>query len=134
METRDLPIYGNPDMSKLKSAKASLGLSYLTRPVIATASTNGRILAWGVEPPWLADYAYASDETSPDGLTAALRWVLGLNDDPRAVTILGTLTNIFGFGVRELDKVDVDVENRANALSRVSFRLKLEENGDSYDR
>lgn len=133
--TKELPIFGDPDMARLKAAKASLGLDYLVQPVHVDGSTTfTRFLAWGREPSGIGDYAYVSDETSPDGLTAALRWVLGLTDDPRAVTVIGTLTKVFGFGVREVDNYELVAENRANALNRVSFNLKLDEKGDSYDR
>lgn len=132
-EIRDLPIYGNADMGKLKAAKERLDLPFLVRPVKADASTSGRVLAYGVRYPWLGDVAPVGDETSLDGLTAALSYVLGLNDDPRAITILGTLTEVFGFGVKELDSHDLVEENRRKALGRVSFNLKLDEKGDSRD-
>lgn len=134
LKMRDLYIYGSPDMERLKSAKASLGLPYLVQPIRVSGSTTfARFLAWGDKPPGLGDYAYVTDETSPDGLTAALRWVLTDEDNPRATTILSTLTNIFGFGVREVDKAQLNQENRTNALQTVSFKLKLQEKGDSHE-
>lgn len=130
--TRDLPIYGQADIQKLKAAKASLSFSDLLKPVIATVSTNARILAWGVEPHWLSDYAYVTDETSLDGLTAALGWVLTDEENPRATTVLSTLQKILGEDLRELDSVDMLAEKK----SRVKFSeaLKLHEPGDSRDR
>lgn len=128
---RELPILGNPDMAKLKLAKAATGLAFLVVPVKWRDDSFDRFLAWGVRPDHFADYAYVDDETSSDGLTAALRWVLTDEENPRANTVTKSLREIFGEGLRELDSVDILKEKQ----SKVSFShaLKLHEKGDSGD-
>ena len=133
-ETREILIYGKPDMSKLKAAKASMGLDFLVVPRDAYDGFSGRVLAYDAVPPFLCDYALVSHSTSTGGLVAALKWVLLGGDDPRATPLTKTLSNIFGGPVKELTTDEVSDYDRTEKLNKVSFRLKLNEAGDSRDR
>lgn len=133
-EARTLLIYGEPDMSRIKEAKASMGLDFLVVPRDAHDGLNGRVLAYGEVPPFLCDYALVGGKTPQEGLVAALKWVLLGGDDPRATPVTKTLSNIFGVPVKELTSEEVVDYDRDEKLKKVSFRLKLQEKGDSRDR
>ena len=140
-EVRNLYIYGQPDMSRIKEAKASLNLDYLVIPVNLNTPAAwdkrqwDRVLAWGVTPSNACDYAPVSDKTSSDGLVAAMRWVLGeVEEDPRAVSASGWLNKILGPGVKEWTSGQVEEYTHSEDLKKVSGRLKLHEPGNSRDR
>lgn len=134
MDTRPLYISGNPDMSRIREAKASMNLDFLVVPKPFTdASSVDRILAWGAPPKRLCDYALIGPKTSPEGVVAALDWVLLGTEDSRAMTIEKTLTDIFGFGVRELAPDEYREYDKAKNLEKVSLRLKINEPGNSRE-
>ena len=100
-----LPMYpGLPKsevMGMIKEAKAQIQTDALVKPVRAVAGSPGRILAIGEKPDWICEYAYVK-EPSTQSFKEALEWILGIKEDPRGVTIIRTLTEIFGPGVREV--------------------------------
>lgn len=102
-----LPVYApqglsNADWSRIRAAKASLGVPFKVKPVEAVLGSPGRVLAIGAEPDWVdCDYALVSSTMSP-GLAKALNWVLGDFEDNRAMNTLKRLRQILGSGVREI--------------------------------
>ena len=100
-----LPIYpGLPSsevMGMIKEAKAQVGTNTLVKPVRAVKGSPGRILAIGEKPDWICEYAYIK-EPSTQSFKEALEWILGIREDPRGVTIIRTLREIFGPDVQEL--------------------------------
>lgn len=105
---------GEADLTPIKAAKAALAVDFTVRPVAIrshedVATFDDRVLAVGTRPPFLCDYALTSERTSPEGWQRALRWVLHLEEfDPKATTILDTLTSAFGAGVREIPQEEID--------------------------
>lgn len=133
-ETRPLYIWGEPDISRIKEAKASMNLDFLVVPKPFEESTlTDRVLAYETKPPYLRDYALIGPKTSQEGLVAALRWVLLGGDDPRAETIEDTLSDWFGCEVKLVDTVSVEEYDKAQNLKKASVRFKLGEPGDSRD-
>lgn len=138
-DSRKLFLYGEPDMPKIKEAKASMNLGFLVVPVFI--ERNGeryfgqgmpRILAWDAEPPFICDYAPVSSKTSSEGLVAALKWCLLGTDDPRAVTLEKNLGRYIP-GVWELTPDGMSAYNGQEALRKISTNLKFVEKGDSRD-
>lgn len=105
MSVRPLPIYPHKPtgqvLDMLKQAKDRLNLDYMIQPVEAVPGSPGRILCIGEKLPWLQDHAVVGTHTV-DKFEAALKYVLELNDDPRGVTVLRQLKEVFGDGVREV--------------------------------
>lgn len=89
------------DLEMLKEAKASIKTDIKMIPVDAVPGSPGRILALRESPPFLCDHALVRNP-SIESLTAALSYCLGLNDDPRATTVLKVLKEVFGEGTREI--------------------------------
>lgn len=101
-----LPIYPSKptesDLAILKAAKGMVATTVLIKPVRAVPGSPGRIIALRERPEWLCDYAYIPDP-NPHSMKAALEWALGLTEDPRGITVIRTLKEIFGTGVREVE-------------------------------
>jgi hypothetical protein len=134
-EVRNLYIWGEPEMSKIRDAKQALGVLYLVVPKDGDeAGVFDRTLAWGDKPRRLCDYALVGPKTPPDGLVAALRWVLEGADDPRATTLTNWLQEILDPEAKELDAVDMEDYDKEQNLKKASVRFKLDESGDSRDR
>ena len=89
------------DMEMLKKAKANIKTDIKMIPVDAVPGSPGRILALRESPPFLCDHALVRNPTV-ESLTAALSYCLGLNDDPRATTVLKVLKEAFGEETREI--------------------------------
>ncbi|ACY35937.1 hypothetical protein CMP1-41 [Clavibacter phage CMP1] len=116
-----LPIYwatDDHDLSRIKAAKLALAIPYTVYPSAASASTDGRILAVGGHPPFLCDYALVSPSSGPEGVQAALSWVLGDHEDPRATLLIDTLRHVFGPAVRELTAEELAAEERLRAYQQ----------------
>ena len=100
-----LPIYPSKptgdDLAILKAAKELVVTETLIKPVRAVPGSPGRVIALREKPGWLCDYAYIPNP-NPDSMKAALEWALGLTEDARGITVIRTLREIFGPGVREL--------------------------------
>jgi hypothetical protein len=100
-----LPIYpGLPRsevMGMIKDAKSQIGTDALVKPVRAVIGSPGRILAIGEKPDWICEYAYIK-EPSTQSFKEALEWILGIKEDPRGITVIRTLREIFGKDVQEL--------------------------------
>lgn len=100
-----LPIYPSKptgeDLAMLKEAKAKVGANILIQPVRAVQGSPGRIIALRERPHWICDYAFIPNP-NPQSMKEALEWALGMKEDGRAITVVRTLTEIFGGGVREL--------------------------------
>lgn len=116
---------GPADLAPVKAAKAALDVDFQVRPIAMPINGNSvpmleqfnyltdRVLAVGSRPPFLCDYALTSERTSPEGWQRALRWVLGVEpEDPKATTVLDTLTSIFGPGTREVSQEEIDGRQR----------------------
>lgn len=77
----ELPTGGA--LATLRLAKMASGYSGMVRPMKAVQGSPGPILAVGVEPDWLVDYALVPDWSSATRLTEALKAILINPDDPR---------------------------------------------------
>lgn len=99
--------FERPDLALVIEAKAQV-LNEKVFPAYPRSfedlpALDARVLAIGSRPPFLCDYALTSERTSLEGMVRALRWVLGVeSDDPKATTILDTMTAAFGPGTREI--------------------------------
>lgn len=104
-----LPVYPHKpvgvDLALIKEAKASLNYVHLIQPVDAVPGSPGRILALRERPSFLCDHAFVQNVTL-ESVTAALKYCLGLNDDPRGTTIVMMLKETFGEGVVEVEDFD----------------------------
>ena len=116
---RDLLIWSAElaDLAPVKAAKAALDVDFQVEPRAVREPTDlmwaDRVLAIGTRPPFLCDYALVTETTSPEGFERALRWVLHLvEDDPKATTILDTLTAHFGPGVHEVTPEEQEARQR----------------------
>jgi len=89
------------DLAMLKEAKAKLNIDAMIQPVRALPGSPGRIIALREKPNWICDYAFIPNP-NVDSLKEALQWVLGIKEDPRGITVIRTLREIFGRGVQEL--------------------------------
>lgn len=100
-----LPIYPHKPTGKvldlIRQAKQKLAVDFQVQPVDAVPGSPGRVLALQETPNFLCDHALVQNLTV-ESLTAALAYVLELNDDPRGVTVRRMLTEIFGGEVREV--------------------------------
>ena len=85
----------------IKEAKALVNTDALVKPVRAVNGSPGRILAIGEKPDWICEYAYIK-EPSTQSFKEALEWILEIREDPRGVTVIRTLREIFGPDVQEL--------------------------------
>lgn len=104
-EIKPLPIYPSTptgaDLTLLKEAKERLDTPFLVSPVKAVPGSPGRVIALRQRPDFLCDYAYIPDP-NPTSVLEALKWALGTHDDPRGVTVVHMLKEIFGDGTFEL--------------------------------
>jgi len=104
-DLRPLPVYPRKpqgqDLQLLKEAKALLQTSLLIQPVDAVPGSPGRILALRESPNFLCDHALVRNPTV-ESVKAALEYCLGLNDDPRATTVLKMLKETFGEETTEI--------------------------------
>ena len=102
---RPLPVYpAKPNgevLEMIKQAKSQMSTELLIQPVRAVIGSPGRVLAIGEKPDWMCEYAYV-ETPNIKSLKEALEWVLELKEDPRGVTLIKRMTEIFGPGVREL--------------------------------
>lgn len=102
-----IPVYprkpSGPDLDLLKQAKQALKSNTLIQPVDAVPGSPGRILALREPLPWLADHALVRNPTL-ESVTAALSYCMGLNDDPRATTVIKVLREAFGEETKEVDE------------------------------
>jgi len=100
-----LPIYPSKptgdDLRLLRGAKEQVVTDTLVKPVNAVPGSPGRIIALREKPEWICEYAYIPNP-NPASMKAALEWALGLTEDARGVTVIKTLREIFGPGVREV--------------------------------
>lgn len=107
------------DLAPLKAAKEALGIVEKIRPFgVPMPGGNSapqldcdRILAIGVRPPWVCDYALVSERTAPAGWQAALAYCLHLTDDSRATTVLDILNSVWP-GTREISEAELESERK----------------------
>ena len=85
----------------LKEAKAKLDVPFMIKPVKAVPGSPGRIISLRAHPDFICDHAYLPSP-NPQSMFEALKWALGTEDDPRAVTMVHMLEEVFGPGVTEL--------------------------------
>lgn len=74
--TPDGSLPTGADLTALKFAKLSSGYEGLVLPGKALKGSPGPILAVGVEPDWLVEFAYVKDWSSLTALAEALKTVL----------------------------------------------------------
>lgn len=94
-------------LEALKRAKAATGYEGMVLPVKALPGSPEPILAVGVTPSWLTDYAYLPDLNSVDRITAALTAILMVPNDPRLNDRTDCLSNWFGVEVTYLGEESV---------------------------
>lgn len=119
-----LPVYPYPltdaQLAILKQAKASIDTDVLVVPVEAHPGSPGRVLSFGVRPPWLCKCApiAAENVNRVESVAAALRFWL----DDHGSDAYGEawwLGSLWGVPVREvtdlfiLDALQVEAEQRA---------------------
>lgn len=137
-EVKDIYLYAgsvshDSILSRLRQAKSHLGWDILLRPNWIEQELRYPVIAFE-KPRLLMEYVLIGQESPPEALEDALRWaVLGEPTAP-VESIVDALAGIFGFGVRELTPTEVTTYDRDNNLRKVSFRLKLDEPGNSRDR
>jgi hypothetical protein len=104
-DARLLPIYpsvpAGADLELFRNAKAQLGIDYLIKPVRAVNGSPFRVIALRERPDFLCDYAFIP-KPNIDSVRNAMEWALGEREDPRAVTIVGMLKEIFQGEVKEI--------------------------------
>lgn len=100
---RDLPTGGA--LATLRRAKMATGYSGLLLPRRAVQGSPAPILAVGVEPDWVTDYAFVPDFTQEGRLTEALRAILMNPDDPRIGRPADLLSKWLGVEVKEVQDV-----------------------------
>jgi len=104
-EVLPLPMYPckptGDDLRLLKEAKDQVVTTALVKPVKAVPGSPGRIIALREKPTWICEYAYIPTPNA-QSMKAALEWALGIKEDARGVTVIRTLREIFGQGVREV--------------------------------
>ena len=100
-----LPVYPNkPDgelLEMIKQAKGMINTNILMQPVRAVHGSPGRILAIGDKPDWVCEYAYVKT-ANVKSIKEAIEWILGITEDPRGVTLIKVMREIFGPGVRDV--------------------------------
>jgi hypothetical protein len=100
-----LPVYpAKPEgrvLEMIKQAKAGINTSKLLQPVRAVHGSPGRILAIGEKPDWICEYAYVK-EPNVKSLKEAMEWILGITEDPRGVTLIKVMREIFGPEVKDV--------------------------------
>lgn len=111
-DVRPLPIYPWPvdpaALELVKRAKAELETQFKVVPVRALPGSPGRMLALGVKPNFVCDYAPVVDPSNYTSVKNALSWVLDETQDvERGVTVLDCLKEIFGPQTRELDDREI---------------------------
>jgi hypothetical protein len=100
-----LPVYPvKPEgelLGMIKQAKAAIQTSTLLQPVRAVHGSPGRILAISEKPDWVCEYAYV-ERPNVKSLKEAMEWILGITEDPRGVTLIKVMREIFGPGVKDV--------------------------------
>lgn len=106
---RHLYLSNVPDafLERVKASKLRVLGDELVQPHKAVPGGPGRILAYELMPPFASEYALVTANTSDDGLDAALRHVLGLENHPRGVSMAGWLSRVMGTDVTEVTEGDV---------------------------
>lgn len=105
-----MPGGGLPEgsaLARLRAAKLASGYKGLVIPSIAVQGSPGPVLAVGVEPDWLVEYAYLPNLDDVGRITAALTAILITEDDPRLGTEVDLLSKWFGGTVRLIGTEDV---------------------------
>lgn len=133
-EIHEVYLYaGSVDREKilncLRECKQLLGWTFLLKPVWVD-HTWKPVIAF--EPPvHILDHILISPEMDSDELLDALRWAVLGEYSEAAVSALDTLTQLLGFGVRELDATEMKEYTQQQDLKKASHRLKFEVKGDS---
>jgi hypothetical protein len=111
---RPLPILmpggGLPEgsaLARLRAAKLATGYQGLVIPSIAVAGSPGPVLAIGVEPDWLVEYAFIPNLNDVTRIAAALTAILITENDPRLGTEVDLLSKWFGKPVKLIGTEDV---------------------------
>ena len=87
-------------LERLKRAKQATGYDELVLPCVAVPGSPGPILAVGMEPDWVVEYALLPNLDDEARITAALTAVLINRDDPRLGTAEQLLTKWMGVEVK----------------------------------
>lgn len=101
--SRELPAGGALD--RLRRAKLATGYSGLVEPRKAVYGSPGPILAVGVEPDWLTEFAFVPNFNDVGRLTEALRAILMNPEDPRIGQPVDLLSKWLGVEVKEVQDV-----------------------------
>jgi hypothetical protein len=100
-----LPVYPSKPSGELldmiKEAKGLINTRTMVQPVRAVHGSPGRVLAIGQRPDWICEYAYI-EEPSVKSIKEAMEWILGIKEDPRGMTIIRVMREIFGPGVKDV--------------------------------
>lgn len=104
-DLKPLPVYPRKpqgqDLEMLKEAKSFLNVKFLIQPVDAVPGSPGRVLSLRESPNFLCDHALVR-EPNVKSIMSALEYCLGLNDDPRGMTVLKMLKETFGEETTEI--------------------------------
>jgi hypothetical protein len=96
------------DWDRLKAAKEKLKLPFTVMPSKAVPGGEGRVLAIGVKPNFICDYAFVESTKSP-GFITAFDWATSDKTDSRAVTAEEMLQAILGPETREVTDAEYDM-------------------------
>jgi hypothetical protein len=100
-----LPVYpAKPEgelLDMIRQAKSMVNTSTLLQPVRAVHGSPGRVLAIKEKPDWMCEYAYVK-EPNVKSLKEAIEWILGITEDPRGVTLIKVMREIFGPEVKDV--------------------------------
>ena len=100
-EVHNLPIYGEPDMDLLRSAKQTLAVDWRIK-VRPAVPGDERVLSFAGTPNFACDYA-ASKNWIVSNLADAIRWVIEGGVDNRVVRMEQWLEKALGTkGVHEV--------------------------------
>jgi hypothetical protein len=109
-------------LATLRLATLATGYPGRVLPSKAFHGSPGPILAVGVEPDWLVEYALVPDWSSATRLTEALKAILINPDDPRIGRDVDLLSKWFGGEVKYLGEEEYHEQQEAERSNQVGFR------------
>lgn len=93
-------------MDWIRDIKKEVMPNELIQPSRAVPGTPGRVLAWEKVPDFACDYALINENTSDEGLEAAFKHVMHIEDHPKGVTMAQWLENVIDGPIREVKEME----------------------------
>lgn len=111
-------VLTDEDLQRIREAKQSLGLPFLVQFGKAVPGVpSWRVLAIGSKPNFITEYAEVPN-TQSAGLAEAVAWVLGEHEDRRAISLVESLSAVFGEVKEITNAADTTGGLGARALDR----------------